>query len=68
MAVSKRAKAKTAAPSAPSRYTSAHKTQISLMIQTDMLDRVNAVAERKAISRAALLTLWIGDKLEQEGA
>lgn len=43
------------------------KTQF-LTIVPNMLNRVDAIARRKGISRAALLTLWICERLEQEAA
>jgi len=59
----------TAAPDAkPERWQRGNKTQITLSISPRLLDRVDAVARRKEISRAALLTLWIGDGLDRDAA
>jgi hypothetical protein len=43
-------------------------TQFTLTIVPNVLHRVDAVARRKGISRAALLSLWICERLEQEAA
>ena len=57
------------APDAPrERFHRGNKAQITFTIFPSMLDRVDAVANRKGISRAALITLWIGERLEQEAA
>jgi hypothetical protein len=60
----------TAAPDVkpPDRWQRGNKTQITLSISPRLLDRVDVVARRKEISRAALLTLWIGDALDREAA
>jgi hypothetical protein len=56
-----------ARPSAkPGRFIRGNKTQITLPITLGLLERVDTVARRKEISRAALLTLWIGDALAKE--
>ena len=58
-----------AAPDAkPARFLRGHKTQITLTLSPNLLDRVDEVARRKEISRAALFTLWIGDGLAKEAA
>ena len=48
------------------RWQRGNKTQITVSIAPELLDRVDAVAHRKHLSRAALLTVWINDRLEQE--
>jgi hypothetical protein len=48
------------------RFIRGNKTQITLTISPALLDRVDEVVRRKEISRAALLTLWIGDGLAKE--
>jgi hypothetical protein len=76
MAITKRAPRKpeveafiAAAPDTkPARFIRGRKTQITLTITPSLLDRVDVVASRKEISRAALLTLWIGDGLAKEEA
>ena len=50
------------------RFIRGNKTQITLTISPALLDRVDEVVRRKEISRAALLTLWIGDGLAKEAA
>ena len=74
MAITKRAAAKpdadqfiAGAPDAKrERFIRGNKTQITLTISPALLDRVDEVVRRKEISRAALLTLWIGDGLAKE--
>jgi hypothetical protein len=56
-----------AAPDAkPARWQRGNKTQITLSISPELLEQVDAVANRKHLSRAALLTVWINNQLEQE--
>jgi hypothetical protein len=50
----------------PKRWQRGHKTQVTLSISPDLLNQVDQVAQRKHLSRAALLTVWINDRLEQE--
>jgi hypothetical protein len=50
----------------PSRWQRGNKTQITLSISPELLEQVDAVAHRRHLSRAALLTVWINDRLEQE--
>jgi hypothetical protein len=50
----------------PKRWQRGHKTQVTLSISPDLLNQVDEVAQRKHLSRAALLTVWINDRLEQE--
>ena len=52
----------------PARFIRGSKTQITLTISPGLLGRVDEVARRKEISRAALLTLWIGDGLAKDAA
>jgi predicted transcriptional regulator len=40
--------------------------QVTLSISPELLNRVDEIAQRKHLSRAALLTEWINDQLEQE--
>jgi hypothetical protein len=40
--------------------------EISLSIAPGLLERVNAVANHRDISRTALLIVWIKNRLEQE--
>jgi hypothetical protein len=57
-----------AADTRPERWQRGRKTQITLSIAPDLLDQVDAVAHRRHLSRAALLTVWIGDALAKEAA
>ena len=50
----------------PARWQRGNKTQITLSISPELLEQVDAVAHRRHLSRAALLTVWINDRLEQE--
>lgn len=42
------------------------RSQVTLSISPELLDQVDEIAQRKHLSRAALLTEWINDQLEQE--
>ena len=55
-------------PDKPERCQRGNKTQITLSISPRLLERVDEVARRKEVSRAALLTFWIGDALNREAA
>ncbi len=48
------------------RWIRGNRTQITLSIAPELLDQVDAIARRKHLSRAALLTVWLGEKVEQE--
>jgi len=48
------------------RWQRGNKTQITLSIAPELLERVDAAARERHVSRAALLTLWIGDALRRE--
>ena len=48
------------------RWQRGNKTQITLSIAPELLERVDAAARERHISRAALLTIWIGDALRRE--
>ncbi len=56
------------APDAKSgaRWQRGKKTQFTFSIAPELLERVDEIAHRKHLSRAALLTVWINDRLEQE--
>jgi hypothetical protein len=45
------------------RWQRGHKTQITLSIAPDLLAEVDRIAQYQRLSRAALLTVWINDKL-----
>jgi len=50
------------------RWQRGSKTQVTLSIAQILLDQVDAIANRKHVSRSALLTMWINDRLEHEAA
>jgi hypothetical protein len=56
------------APKPPPRWQRGTKTQITLSIAPELLDRLDEVAKRKYVSRAALVAMWLNDRLEQETA
>jgi len=43
-----------------------NRTQITLSIAPDLLRHVDTIAQRTHLSRAALLTVRLGEKVEQE--
>ncbi len=59
-----KAKAKNAAPTG--RWVRGNRTQITLSIAPELLAQVDAIAQRKHLSRAALMTVWLGEKVEQD--
>jgi hypothetical protein len=50
------------------RWVRGNRTQITLSIAPELLAQVDAIAQRKHLSRAALLTVWLGEKVGQEAA
>lgn len=46
------------------RWQRGSKTQVTLSIAPELLAEVDAVAEQKHISRAALIAIWMTDRLE----
>ncbi len=52
----------------PTRWQRGSKTQITLSIAPELLEQVDEIAHRQHLSRAALLTVWINDRLKQEAA
>lgn len=50
------------------RWIKGYRTQITLSIDPALLQQIDAMAHRKHLSRAALVTLWMGERLEQENA
>jgi hypothetical protein len=50
------------------RWVRGNRTQITLSIAPELLTQVDAIARRKHLSRAALLTVWLGEKVEHEAA
>lgn len=75
MAITKRAKPADAeqfiagAPDAkPARWHRGNKTQITFTIAPALVDKLDAAADRHHVSRSALMTMWLGERLEKEPA
>ena len=47
------------------RWQRGNKTQITVTIAPELLDRLDAEAERWHMSRSALLTMWVVERLEK---
>ena len=52
----------------PARWQRGSKTQITLSIAPELLERIDDAARRNYVSRAALVAMWLSDRLEQETA
>lgn len=52
----------------PARWQRGNKTQFTFSIAPELLERIDEIAHRQHLSRAALLTVWINDRLKQESA
>jgi hypothetical protein len=50
------------------RWVRGNRTQITLSIAPDLLQRVDVIAQREHLSRAALLTVWINEQLRRDAA
>jgi hypothetical protein len=50
------------------RWQRGNKTQITLSIAPELLERIDDAARRKYVSRAALVAMWLNDRLQQETA
>jgi hypothetical protein len=50
----------------PVRWVRGNRTQITLSIAPELLQRVDTVAQRENLSRAALLTVWINEQLRRD--
>lgn len=50
------------------RWVRGNRTQVTLSIAPDLLEKVDAVARRENLTRAALLTVWINDQLRRDAA
>jgi len=75
MAITKRAKPADAdrfiegAPHAkPARWRRGNKTQITFTIAPALVEKLDAAAERRHVSRSALMTMWLVERLAQESA
>jgi len=51
----------------PVRPLRGNKAQITLTIDPDLLDQLDAAAKRMRLSRAALIAFWLNQKLAEEG-
>ena len=50
------------------RWVRGNRTQITLSIAPDLLQKVDTIAQRENLSRAALLTVWINEQLRRDAA
>jgi hypothetical protein len=50
------------------RWVRGNRTQITLSIAPELLQKVDAIAQRENLTRAALLTVWINDQLRRDVA
>ena len=48
------------------RWQKGSKTQITFTIAPELVDQLDAAASRRHVSRSALMTMWLVDRLEQE--
>ena len=48
------------------RWVRGNRTQITVSIAPDLLQKVDAIAQRENLSRAALLTVWINEQLRRD--
>jgi hypothetical protein len=52
----------------PARWQRGTKTQITFTIAPALVDKLDAAADRRHVSRSALMTMWLVERLEQETA
>jgi len=52
----------------PARWQRGTKTQITFTIAPALVDRLDAAADRRHVSRSALMTMWLVERLEREAA
>jgi hypothetical protein len=50
----------------PARWQRGNRTQVTLSIAPRLLERLDAAAQKREISRAALIAQWVREKLDQE--
>ena len=50
------------------RWQRGAKTQVTWSLDPELLERLDAVARKRYLSRAALLTVWVREALERDGA
>jgi hypothetical protein len=48
------------------RWQRGNKTQITFTIAPELVDRLDVAAGRRHVSRSALMTMWLVDRLAQE--
>ena len=48
------------------RWQRGAKTQVTWSLDPELLERLDAVARRRYLSRAALLTVWVQEALERD--
>ena len=48
------------------RWQRGTKTQVTWSLDPELLERLDAVAKKRYLSRAALLTVWVREALERE--
>ena len=52
----------------PPRWQKGSKTQITFTVAPELVDQLDAVASRRHVSRSALMTMWLVERLEEERA
>jgi hypothetical protein len=50
------------------RWQKGSKTQITFTVAPAVVDQLDAVCERLHVSRSALMTMWLMERLEREAA
>jgi hypothetical protein len=50
------------------RWQKGTKTQITFTVAPELVDQLDAVASRRHVSRSALMTMWLVERLEHEAA
>ena len=50
------------------RWQKGTKTQITFTVAPEVVDQLDAVANRRHVSRSALMTMWLVERLEHEAA
>jgi hypothetical protein len=56
-----------AAPDAkPARWQRGNRTQVTVSLAPELLDRLDEIAARKHLNRSAMLTIWIGEAVARE--
>lgn len=50
------------------RWQKGTKTQITFTVAPELVDQLDAIASRRHVSRSALMTMWLVERLEHEAA